>query len=67
MDTVLGYFDLPSDEIPCFITLYFQDPDAQGHQFGPDDPQITEAVANIDMLIGKLIHGLEKRGRFLRT
>ncbi|OIW03990.1 hypothetical protein TanjilG_30266 [Lupinus angustifolius] len=64
VDTVLGYFDLPSDEIPDFITLYFEDPDHQGHQVGPDDLEITEAVARIDSVIGRLIHGLEQRGVF---
>ncbi|XP_047320157.1 venom phosphodiesterase-like [Impatiens glandulifera] len=64
VDTVLNYFDLPSNEIPVFMTLYFEDPDHQGHKVGPDDPQITEAVARIDTMIGKLIQGLEKRGIF---
>ncbi|KAK2645402.1 hypothetical protein Ddye_020597 [Dipteronia dyeriana] len=64
VDTVLSYFDMPSDEIPVFMTLYFEDPDHQGHQVGPDDPEITEAVARIDKLIGRLIDGLEKRGVF---
>lgn len=64
VDTVLKYFDMPSSEMPVFMTLYFEDPDHQGHQVGPDDPQITEAVANIDRMIGRLIEGLEKRGVF---
>ncbi|CAI0628324.1 unnamed protein product [Linum tenue] len=64
VDTVLSYFDLPSNEIPEFMTLYFEDPDHQGHLVGPDDPQITEAVTHIDGLIGRLISGLEKRGIF---
>ncbi|XP_047310162.1 ectonucleotide pyrophosphatase/phosphodiesterase family member 3-like [Impatiens glandulifera] len=64
VDTVLQYFDLPSKEIPVFMTLYFEDPDHQGHQVGPDDPLITESVARIDSLIGRLIDGLEKRGVF---
>ncbi|PIN08386.1 Type I phosphodiesterase/nucleotide pyrophosphatase [Handroanthus impetiginosus] len=64
VDTVLKYFDLPSDDIPSFMTLYFEDPDHQGHKVGPDDPQITEAVAEIDKLIGRLIRGLEERGIF---
>ncbi|KAG2249587.1 hypothetical protein Bca52824_089215 [Brassica carinata] len=64
VDTILSYFDLPSNEIPSFMTLYFEDPDHQGHQVGPDDPRITEAVVNIDRLIGRLIDGLEKRGIF---
>lgn len=64
VDTILGYFDLPQNEIPSFMTLYFEDPDHQGHMVGPDDPQITEAVARIDTVIGRLIEGLEKRGVF---
>uniref|UniRef100_J3KXB0 Uncharacterized protein n=2 Tax=Oryza brachyantha TaxID=4533 RepID=J3KXB0_ORYBR len=64
VNTILGYFDLPSDEMPQFLTLYFEDPDHQGHQVGPDDPAITEAVERIDEMIGKLIAGLEARGVF---
>ncbi|EPS60440.1 hypothetical protein M569_14362, partial [Genlisea aurea] len=64
VDTVLKYFDLPSEDVPSFITLYFEDPDHQGHQVGPDDPLITEAVARIDKMIGRLIDGLEQRGVF---
>ncbi|XP_059302580.1 uncharacterized protein LOC132054622 [Lycium ferocissimum] len=64
VDTVLNYFDLPSDEIPSFMTLYFGDPDHQGHKVGPDDPQITEAIERVDGMIGKLIKGLEERGVF---
>lgn len=64
VDAVLSYFDLPSDELPSFMTLYFEDPDHQGHQVGPDDPQITAAVARIDEMVGRLIEGLEKREVF---
>ncbi|KAJ3680948.1 hypothetical protein LUZ60_015437 [Juncus effusus] len=64
VDTVLGYFDLPKKQRPDFVGLYFSDPDSQGHEFGPDDPAITKAVAHIDSLIGRLISGLEKRNIF---
>ncbi|KAM0974838.1 uncharacterized protein LOC126605085 [Malus sylvestris] len=64
VDSVLNYFDMPSSEIPVFMTLYFEDPDHQGHQVGPDDREITEAVAGIDKMIGRLIEGLEKKGVF---
>ncbi|KAI3952717.1 hypothetical protein MKW92_000144 [Papaver armeniacum] len=43
VDSVLEYFDLPSDELPSLMTLYFEDPDHQGHLVGPDDPEITKA------------------------
>ncbi|XP_020098796.1 ectonucleotide pyrophosphatase/phosphodiesterase family member 3-like [Ananas comosus] len=64
VDTVLSYFDLPQNEIPVFINLYFEDPDKQGHQVGPDDPKITKAVVRVDEMIGRLIQGLEERGIF---
>ena len=32
VDATLGYFDLPADEMPQLLTLYFEDPDHQGHQ-----------------------------------
>lgn len=64
VDTILKYFDFPDDELPAFMTLYFEEPDEQGHQVGPDDTSLTEVVARIDRMIGRLIHGLEKRGVF---
>lgn len=64
VDFVLKYFDLPSDDIPDFMTLYFEDPDHQGHKVGSDDPEITKAVSRIDNMIGRLISGLEQRGVF---
>ncbi|XP_020224723.1 ectonucleotide pyrophosphatase/phosphodiesterase family member 1 [Cajanus cajan] len=64
VDTVLGYFDLPAHQVPSFITLYFEDPDHQGHLVGPDDSEITNAVSRIDTIIGRLIQGLEQRGVF---
>ncbi|KAF9612745.1 hypothetical protein IFM89_003755 [Coptis chinensis] len=35
------------------------DLDSQGHRVEPDHPEITEAVDNIDKIIGKLIHVIE--------
>lgn len=64
MDDVLSYFDLPIDEIPVFVALYFEEPDSKGHDFGPDHPEITKAVARIDSMLGRLIAGLERRGIF---
>ncbi|KAK1662702.1 hypothetical protein QYE76_050861 [Lolium multiflorum] len=64
VDAVLAYFDLPADEMPQFLTLYFEDPDHQGHQVGPDDPVLTDAVKHMDEMMGRLIAGLEARGVF---
>ncbi|XP_020599186.1 venom phosphodiesterase 2-like [Phalaenopsis equestris] len=64
IDDILGYFDLPEEEIPILSMVYFQDPDSEGHIYGPDHPEITKAVAHVDSVVGRLITGLEKRGIF---
>ncbi|KAL9158939.1 hypothetical protein ABFS82_08G101600 [Erythranthe guttata] len=64
VDTILNYFDLSSDEIPLLMALYLEDPDSQGHEVSPNDPRVTESVANVDKLVGRLITGLEQRGIF---
>jgi len=36
VDQVLAWADLPEDQRPQFITLYFDDVDAMGHTYGPE-------------------------------
>ncbi|OWM83165.1 hypothetical protein CDL15_Pgr011847 [Punica granatum] len=55
VDAILKYFDLPDDELPAFMSLYFEEPYHQGHQFGPDNPRVTEAVSRIDQMIGSWV------------
>ncbi|KAG0622142.1 hypothetical protein M758_3G074900 [Ceratodon purpureus] len=62
VDSVLGFVDLPAEVRPRLITLYFEEPDEEGHVYGPDAPQITEQVVRVDAMIGKLMDGLEERG-----
>ncbi|CAM6088892.1 unnamed protein product [Calypogeia fissa] len=64
VDKVLTYFDLPAEEMPSYMSLYFESPDEEGHLVGPDAPEISLAVSRIDSLIGTLITGLEERGVF---
>ncbi|KAK9102596.1 hypothetical protein Sjap_019850 [Stephania japonica] len=51
VDTLLGYFDL--EDVPSLMMLYLHDPDEQGHSYVPDDPRITDSVANVDRTIGR--------------
>lgn len=62
VDRVLEYTDLPPETRPSLVTLYFEEPDEEGHVYGPDAPQITEQVVRVDRMIGRLMDGLEKRG-----
>jgi len=59
---VLAWLRLPPVARPHFITLYYSEPDHEGHEFGPDAPETKAAVVKVDGLIGKLRAGLDATG-----
>ncbi len=61
---VLTWLDLPDDERPNFITLYFDQVDHEGHTFGPDSAEVNTAISHIDAAIGELVAGLRARQLF---
>jgi predicted AlkP superfamily pyrophosphatase or phosphodiesterase len=59
---ILRWLDKPSDERPQLLTLYFHVVDTAGHDHGPDSPQLTAALKDVDITIGTLLDGLRQRG-----
>jgi len=59
---VLDRLDLPPDERPSFLTLYFDETDIVGHRFGPDSEEILDTILQLDADLGLLMAGLEERG-----
>jgi predicted AlkP superfamily pyrophosphatase or phosphodiesterase len=57
---ILAWVDQPQP--PAFMTLYFDTVDHDGHEFGPDAPETTTAMAEVDARIGDLVAGLKARG-----
>ena len=62
VNRVLSWLDLPLSERPTFLTLYLENVDQAGHDYGPDSPQVINAVQRADQAIGLLLHGLKARG-----
>jgi predicted AlkP superfamily pyrophosphatase or phosphodiesterase len=58
VNQVIDVLRRPADTRPRFVTLYFDLVDSAGHLNGPDAPQTTQAVAEVDAYIGKLLAGL---------
>lgn len=62
VERLLAWLDVPKAERPAFLTLYFDEVDTYGHQFGPDSPELDAALARTDAAIGQLLAGLEAQG-----
>ena len=62
IDQVLQWLDLPADERPTLITVYFSDVDQAGHASGPDSQAVKDAVGRADGYLGLLMSGLDRRG-----
>uniref|UniRef100_A0A7N8XK68 Venom phosphodiesterase 1-like n=1 Tax=Mastacembelus armatus TaxID=205130 RepID=A0A7N8XK68_9TELE len=60
--TVLKWLQLPDDERPDFYTLYLEEPDKSGHNFGPVSGGVIEAIQGVDKVIGQLMNGLKQIG-----
>ena len=59
---ILGWLDLPAEERPTLLALYFGEVDHAGHQHGPDSPQVGAAISRVDTAIGALLDGLHQLG-----
>jgi len=61
VDTVLGWVEQPAATRPGFLTIYFDQVDHAGHDFGPDTKEVTAAAATVDAAIARLVDGLRAR------
>ncbi|ABF40451.1 Phosphodiesterase I [Candidatus Koribacter versatilis Ellin345] len=59
VEQVIAWLKLPAEQRPHFITLYYSKVDHAGHEFGPDSPQVAEAVKSVDATIGLLEENLQ--------
>ncbi len=59
---VLDWIDYPDEQRPTLITLYFEDVDHAGHDYGPVFSAVDTAVIRVDAALGLLVKGLEARG-----
>jgi alkaline phosphatase D len=62
IDQVLSWLRLLPADRPHFITLYYNEPDHSGHEYGPDAPETKAAALKVDKLVGRLKEGLDATG-----
>jgi predicted AlkP superfamily pyrophosphatase or phosphodiesterase len=64
---VLEWMAQPAAERPAFVSLYFEDVDSAGHDFGPGSPELAAAASRLDDALGKLVAGVHALGLDDRT
>ncbi len=57
---IIEWLSLPQNKRPHFITLYFQDTDDAGHDYGPNSPEVNKAIEKLDGITGLLFKSLDK-------
>src|SRR5690606_1770846 len=57
---LLTWLELPYEQRPRFLTVYFDATDTSGHNYGPNSKEVNQSIAMEDSLIGKLFAGLKK-------
>jgi predicted AlkP superfamily pyrophosphatase or phosphodiesterase len=62
IDDAVALLKLPDTDRPHFITIYYSEPDHEGHEFGPDAPETRAAELKVDNLVGKLKAALDSTG-----
>ena len=62
VNQVLDWLQLPAVQRPHLITLYFENVDDAGHDFGQGSRELEEAVSLIDDEIGRLREGIDAMG-----
>lgn len=59
INTVIDWLSLSESERPHLITLYFDQPDKTGHDFGPLSDENKKTVTEVDAVIGQLMQRLD--------
>ncbi len=62
VNQVLDWLAMPEKDRPRFLTLYFSDVDSAGHRYGPNAPEVGNAILKVDKSIAMLRTGIEELG-----
>ena len=67
IDQAMNWLELPINERPRLICLYFNEPDHAGHVFGANSKEVNEKIKESDNILGYLLRSLTKLDIYNRT
>jgi len=59
VDSILNWLQLPVEKRPRLLLLYFQEPDAISHDFGPVSEETGEKMKELDLVLKRLMDGIQ--------
>ncbi|WP_348262231.1 ectonucleotide pyrophosphatase/phosphodiesterase [Telmatobacter sp. DSM 110680] len=59
IDDAVALLKMPAPDRPHFITIYYSEPDHEGHEFGPDAKETKAAALKMDAMVGRLKKALD--------
>jgi len=62
IDSVVKWLSYGNKKEVDFATVYFSFVDSRGHRFGPDSPEVVEAIERADDLVGYLMGKMNETG-----
>ena len=60
IDTVMRWLELPENSRPNLVMWYFDEPDSQGHDLGPENDSILPLITRLDSLVGVFMKRLNQ-------
>lgn len=60
IDQTIEWLKWPDSQRPHLILLYFSEVDSAGHKYGPDSPEVKQAVLDIDKDLGVLFERVKE-------
>ena len=60
LEELFGWLHLPADQRPSLVAFYFEETNSAGHKFGPDSPELADAVKLLDGRIGVIMDRLKR-------
>jgi predicted AlkP superfamily pyrophosphatase or phosphodiesterase len=63
----LDWLALPEAERPTFVSIYFDEVDSAGHDYGIDSRELVAATQHLDAALGQLVDGITRAHLAERT
>jgi len=60
VDSVMTWLQLPEEKRPHLVMLYFDEPDSDGHKYGPENPDLIPTIEYMDDILGYILKGIKK-------